>query len=417
MNTIIVFALKHRVLMVVAFVMILFGGLIAFRQLNIEAYPDPTPPMVDVVTQSPGLSAEEIERYITIPIETQTAGLRNLTSIRTISLYGLSDVKLQFTFAFTYEEALQQVLNRLSQLPPLLNNAQPQISPVSPIGEIYRYQLVGPPGYTVLDLKTLQDWVLQRRFRAVPGVIDVTAWGGKTKTFELQIDFNKLIAYGLTLPQVLQTLNNSNINVGGNTVNIGSQAAVVRGVGLIRSIEDLRNTMLTQSNGNPVLVSDVATVTVGQKPRLGIAGNDAEDDIVQGIVLMRRGEQSMPTIKRVEREVERISNSNLLPPGVRIERIYDRKDLIEITTNTVLHNMALGIVLIFILQWVFLGNLRSALLVAATIPFALFFAVGIMVLRGESANLLSVGAIDFGLIVDATVIMVESIFRKLTHAS
>ena len=417
MNTIIVFALKHRVLMVVAFVMVMFGGLTAFRQLNIEAYPDPTPPMVDVVTQSPGLSAEEIERYITIPIETQTAGLRNLTSIRTISLYGLSDVKLQFTFDFTYDEALQQVLNRLSQLPPLLNNAQPQISPVSPIGEIYRYQLVGPPGYTVLDLKTLQDWVLQRRFRAVPGVIDVTAWGGKTKTFELQIDFNKLIAYGLTLPQVLQTLSNSNINVGGNTVNLGAQSAVVRGVGLIRSIDQLNNTMLTQSNGNPVLVRDIANVIVGYQPRLGIAGKDAEDDIVQGIVLMRRGEKSTPTIQRVEQEVAKINESSILPPGVRIERVYDSKDLIDITTRTVLHNMAFGIALIFVLQWVFLGNLRSAVIVGATIPFALFFAVGIMVLRGESANLLSVGAIDFGLIVDGTVIMVESIFQRLARGA
>ena len=244
MNAVIAFSLKHRVLMVVVFVMMLFGGGMAFRQLNIEAYPDPTPPMVDVITQSPGLSAEEIERYITIPIETQTSGLRNLTSIRTISLYGLSDVKLQFSFDFTYEEALQQVLNRLSQLPPLPNNAQPQISPVSPIGEIYRYQLVGPPGYSVLDLKTLQDWVLQRRFRAVPGVVDVIGWGGKTKTFELQVDLNKLIAAGLTLPQLLTSLNNSNINVGGNTVNIGSQSAVVRGVGLIRSLDELSNTML-----------------------------------------------------------------------------------------------------------------------------------------------------------------------------
>jgi cobalt-zinc-cadmium resistance protein CzcA len=417
MNAVVAFALKHRVLMVVLFVMMLAGGIMAFRDLNIEAYPDPTPPMVDVITQSPGLSAEEIERYITIPIEAQTAGLRGLTSIRTISLYGLSDVKLQFSFDLTYEQALQLVLNRLSQLPALPNGAQPQISPVSPIGEIYRYRLAGPPGYSVLDLKTLQDWMLQRRFRAVPGVVDVIGWGGKAKTFELEVDFNKLIAYGLTLPQLLQALNNSNVNVGGNTVNIGPQAAVVRGVGLIRSIEDLRNTMLTQSGGNPVLVGDVATVTVGQKPRLGIAGNDADDDIVQGIVLMRRGEQSMPTIKRVEREVERINSSNILPPGVRIERIYDRKDLIEITTSTVLHNMALGIVLIFLLQWVFLGNLRSALIVAATIPFALFFAVGIMVLRGESANLLSVGAIDFGLIVDATVIMVESIYRRLGQAT
>ena len=417
MDAVVAFALKHRVLMVVLFVMMLTGGIMAFRELNIEAYPDPTPPMVDVITQSPGLSAEEIERYITIPIETQTSGLRGLTSIRTISLYGLSDVKLQFSFDLTYEQALQQVLNRLSQVPPLPNNAQPQISPVSPIGEVFRYRLAGPPGYSVLDLKTLQDWVLQRRFRAVPGVVDVIGWGGKTKTFELEVDFNKLIAYGLTLPQLLQALNNSNINVGGNTVNIGTQSAVVRGVGLIRSVEDLRNTMLTQSNGNPVLVSDVATVTVGQKPRLGIAGNDADDDIVQGIVLMRRGEQSMPTIKRVEREVERINNANILPPGVRIERIYDRKDLIDITTKTVLHNMAFGIALIFLLQWMFLGNLRSALIVAATIPFALFFAVGILVLRGESANLLSVGAIDFGLIVDATVIMVESIYRRLGQAT
>jgi cobalt-zinc-cadmium resistance protein CzcA len=401
--------------MVVLFIMILSGGLIAFRQLNIEAYPDPTPPMVAIVTQSPVLSAEEIERYITIPIETQTAAVKNLTSIRTISLYGLSDVKLQFTFDYTYEEALQQVLNRLSQLPALLNNAQPQINPVSPIGEIYRYQLVGPPGYSVLDLKTLQDWVLQRRFRAVPGVIDVIGWGGKTKTFELQVDLNKLTAYGLTLPQVLQTLNNSNINVGGNTVNLDSQAAVVRGVGLIRSIDQLENTMLTQSSGNPVLVKDIATVIIGHQPRLGIAGKDSEDDIVQGIVLMRRGEKSTPTLASVEQEVARINNSNILPAGVRIERIYDRKDLIDITTRTVLHNMAYGIALIFVLQWMFLGNLRSAVIVGATIPFALFFAVGIMVLRGESANLLSVGAIDFGLIVDATVVMVEAIFQRLAR--
>jgi len=370
--------------------------------------------MVDVITQSPGLSAEEIERYITIPIETQTSALRNLKTIRTISLYGLSDVKLQFTFDYTYEEALQQVLNRLAQLPPLLNNAQPQISPVSPIGEIYRYKLVGSSNHDVLELKTLQDWVLQRRFRAVPGVIDVTGWGGKTKTYELQIDVNKLIAYGITLPQMLQTLNNSNINVGGSTINIGPQVAVVRGVGLIRSLDEIRNTMLAQVGGVPVIVSDVATVAVSNQPRLGIAGKDNDDDIVQGIVLMRRGEKSMPTIQRVQQEVERINSGNILPSGVRIERIYDRKDLIDITTSTVLHNMIVGIGLIFLLQWAFLGNLRSAVIVGMTIPFALFFAVGILVIRGESANLLSVGAIDFGLIVDATVIMVESIFRWLS---
>jgi cobalt-zinc-cadmium resistance protein CzcA len=417
MDRLVALAINRRYLMVAMFVMVMVGGLIAFKQLNIEAYPDPTPPMVDIVTQSPGLSSEEIERYITIPIETQVAGIKNLNTIRTISLYGLSDVKLQFSFDYTYDEALQQVLNRLSQLAPLPGNVQPGISPLSAIGEIYRYQLVGPPNYSVLDLKTLQDWVLQRRFRSVPGVIDVTGWGGKTKTYELQVDFNKLIAYGLTLPQLLQAVSNSNINVGGNTVNIGTQSAVVRGVGLIRSIDDLASTMVSQSGGNPVLVKDVATVTVGEKPRLGIAGLDQNDDIVQGIVLMRRGEQSSPTITRVEELVASINHSSILPPGVRIERIYDRKDLIDITTHTVLHNMVVGIGLIVLLQWLFLGDLRSALIVGATIPFALFFAVIILVLRGESANLLSVGAIDFGLIVDATVIMVEAIFRRLSQTT
>src|ERR1700759_5261526 len=415
MDRLVALAVNRRFLMVGMFVAVFVGGLIAFQQLNIEAYPDPTPPMVDIVTQSPGLSSEEIERYITIPIETQVAGIKNLRTIRTISLYGLSDVKLQFSFDYTYDEALQQVLNRLSQMAPLPGNVQPGISPLSAIGEIYRYRLVGPPNYSVLDLKTLQDWVLQRRFRTVPGVIDVTGWGGRTKTYELQVDFNKLVANGLTLPQLLQAVSNSNINVGGNTVNIGQQSAVVRGVGLIRSIDALADTMIAASNGTPVLVRDVATVTVGSQPRLGIAGENQDDDIVQGIVLMRRGEQSSPTIARVEELVDRINHSTVLPPGVHIERIYDRKDLIETTTKTVLENMVFGIVLIVLLQWIFLGDLRSALIVGATIPFALFFAVSILVLRGESANLLSVGAIDFGLIVDATVIMVEAIFRRLSH--
>src|SRR5713226_7514576 len=415
MDRLVALAVDRRYLMVGMFVAVFIGGLIAFKQLNIEAYPDPTPPMVDIVTQSPGLSSEEIERYITIPIETQVSGIKNLRTIRTISLYGLSDVKLQFSFDYTYEAALQQVLNRLAQLAPLPGNVQPGISPVSPIGEIYRYRLAGPPNYSVLDLKTLQDWVLQRRFRAVPGVIDVTGWGGRTKTYELEVDFNKLIAYGLTLPQLLQAVGNSNISVGGNTVNIGAQSAVVRGVGLIRSIDDLASTMVSQSGGNPVLVKDIATVTVGEKPRLGIAGMNQDDDIVQGTVLMRRGEQSSPTIARVEALVASINNSSILPPGVRIERIYDRKDLIDLTTATVLHNMVVGILLIVLLQWIFLGDLRSALIVGATIPFALFLAVIILVLRGESANLLSVGAIDFGLIVDATVILVEAIFRRLSQ--
>src|SRR5262249_9038777 len=222
--------------------------------------------------------------------------------------------------------------------------------------------------------------------------IAVNGWGGKTKTYEISVDLNRLLAYQVTFPQLLQVLNNSNINVGGQTLNIGPQAAVVRGVGLVQSLDDIGSTVITAVNGNPVLMRDVASVKVGNQPRLGIAGHDNDDDIVQGIVLMRRGEQSLPTIQRVAAEMARINSSGILPPGVRIELIYDRAELIGLTTRTVLHNMIFGIVLIFLVQWLFLGDLRSAVIVAANIPFALFFAVIIMVTRGESANLLSVRA-------------------------
>jgi cobalt-zinc-cadmium resistance protein CzcA len=415
MDKIVIFALQQRYLMVIALCLLLGAGIVAFLRLNIEAYPDPVPPLVEIVTQSSGQSSEEIERYITIPIEIQMAGIPHVTAIRSISLFGLSDIKIQFTYDFTYDEAVQRVINQLSQLPPLPNGALPGISPTSPIGEILRYQVVGPPGYSVTDLKTIQDWILERRFKAVPGVIDVTGWGGKSKTFEIALDQGKLTAYGLGVPQVLTALNNANINVGGQTVNFGPQAAVVRGVGQIHSFDDIRNTVLGAQNGTPILVSDVGTVSVGHLPRLGIAGHDDNDDIVQGIVLMRRGSESKPTILAAEAEMKKINEGGLLPPGVRIERIYDRSDLIGITTRTVLHNMAVGILLIFLVQWIFLGDLKSAVIVATTIPFALFFAILIMTIKGESANLLSVGAIDFGLIVDATVIMVENIFRHLAQ--
>src|SRR5579862_5339527 len=417
MHAIVATALKQRVLVIILAATMMVGGLFAYKTLNIEAYPDPVPPLVDIITQNPGQSSEEIERYITIPIEVQMAGIPHVQAIRTISLFGLSDVKVQFTYDVTYEQASQYVINRLSQLPPMPNNVLPSLSPTSPIGEIFRYRVVGPPGYSVTDLKTIEDWILERRFKAIPGVIDVTGWGGKTKTFDINVDLDRLLAYGLTLKNVLDGLNNANINVGANTVNIGPQSAIVRSVGQIRSMEDIRNTMLAAPNGAPVLVSDVATVTVGNQPRLGIAGQDDDNDIVQGIVLMRRGAETLPTLKGVLAEVDRINNTNILPPGVRIVRIYDRSSLVDITTHTVLHNMVMGVLLIFFIQWLFLGNLRSALIVSATIPFALLFAVVILVLSGESANLLSMGAIDFGIIVDATVIMVENIFRHLSDAS
>jgi len=417
MQAIVGAALRQRILVVILSIALMAGGFFAYKRLNIEAYPDPVPPLVDIVTQNPGQSSEEIERYITIPIEVQMAGLPYIQAIRTISLVGLSDVKVQFTYDISYREAAQLVTNRLSQLGPLPNGAQPIISPTSPIGEIFRYRVVGPPGFSVTDLKTIQDWILLRRLKAVPGVIDVTTWGGKSKTYDITVDLDRLLAYGLTLKQVLDGLNNANINVGANTVNIGPQSAVVRSVGQIRSMADIGHTMLAVRDGAPILVSDVATITVGFEPRLGVAGHDDDDDIVQGIVLMRRGAETLPTLKGVLAEVERINRSNLLPPGVRIQRIYDRSVLVDVTTRTVLHNMVLGVSLIFIIQWIFLGDLRSAIIVAATIPFALMFAVVILVLSGQSANLLSMGAIDFGIIVDATVIMVENIFRHLAEAS
>ncbi len=417
MQSLIAAALRQRILVVILSGVLVVAGLFAYARLNIEAYPDPVPPLVDIITQNPGQSSEEIERYITIPIEIQMAGLPYIQAIRTVSLFGLSDVKVQFTYDVTYQQASQMVINRLSQLGPLPNGAQPVLSPTSPIGEVFRYRVVGPPGYSSADLKTVQDWILQRRFKAIPGVIDVTGWGGRTKTYDITVDLDRLMAYGLTLKQVLDGLNNANINVGANTVNIGSQSAIVRSVGQIRSMDDIRNTMLTVRDGAPVLVSDVATVTVGNQPRLGIAGQNDDNDIIQGIVLMRRGAETMPTLTGVLDEVDKINNGNILPPGVRIERIYDRSALVEVTTHTVLHNMVMGVVLIFLIQWLFLGDLRSALIVSATIPFALLFAVVILVLSGESANLLSMGAIDFGIIVDATVIMVENIFRHLAQAS
>ena len=417
MNAVIAFALRRRFLVIILFTISLLVGLVGFTKLNIEAYPDPVPPLVDVIAQNPGQSSEEIERYITIPLEIQLAGIPNLTAMRTISLFGLSDIKLQFTYDYTYEEAEQKVLNRLAQVQSLPNGSRPQISPWSPTGEILRYKLTGPAGYSVTDLKTLQDWVLQRRFKAIPGVIDVTGFGGPTKSYDVIVDLGKLQSFGLTLPQLAQALSNSNINVGAQTLNISEQSAVVRGVGLIRSTADIENTILTQQGGTPVLLSDVAKVEAGIQPRLGIVGQDTASDIVEGIVLMRRGQQSLPTIKRVETEINKINESDVLPAGVRIERIYDRKDLISITTNTVMHNMLFGVLLVFFVQWLFLGDLRSAIIVAAIIPFALSFAVVIFLIRGESANLLSVGAIDFGLIVDAAVIMVENIYRRLSEYS
>ena len=413
MRQLVTFALQKRALVILLFIAFLGVGFAGFQQLNIEAYPDPVPPTVVVITQNAGQSAEEIERYITVPIEVGLAGMPNLNKVRSTSLFGLSVVSAQFTYAYNYEQALQQVLNRLGQIGNLPQGIQPQISPWSPIGEILRYRIVGPPGFSLTDLRVLQDWVLQRRFKRVPGVIDVTAYGGPTKSYNVIVDLPRLTAFGLAIPDVVKAIGNGDATVGAGVLNIGPQSAVVQGVGLIRSPEDVRNVVLGANAGVPVLLSDVARVEVSNLPRLGIAGQEREDDIVMGVVLMRRGEQTLPTITAVQREVATINAGGVLPPGVRIVPIYDRKELVDVTTHHVVKNIIMGILLVVFIQWLFLGDLKGAIVVGATIPFAFFTAVVVMLLRGESANLLSLGSLDFGLLVDATVIMVENVYRHL----
>ena len=326
MNRIVAFALKQQALMVALFIFVCAAGLVSFLRLNIEAYPDPVPPLVDIVTQNPGQSAEEMERYVTIPLEIQMAGIPHVSAIRTISLFGLSDVKLQFTYDVTYDQAEQAAINQLAQLSSLPKGVNPQISPWSPIGEIFRYRVVGPKGYSVTDLRTIEDWQLERRFKAVPGVVDVNGWGGKSKTYDVSVDLKRLNDAGLTLAQVIQALNNNNLNVGGQTLNFGQHAAVVRGVALIQSMDAIRDTVLSASGGNAVLVRDVADVEESFAPRLGIAGQDDDDDIVQGIVLMRRGAKprrpSAASKRRWTRSMLResclpacISNASMIVPN------------------------------------------------------------------------------------------------------
>src|ERR1700754_2477010 len=411
LRSLIAFCLSRRLLVMVAFAAFLGLGYAAFLMLNIEAYPDPAPPIIEIIAQQQGQSPEEVERYITIPIEVAVASTPGLRFIRSNTVYGLGFIRLQFEYGRDYHFVRQQTLNRLKDA------VLPVISPAGGISEIFRYELTGPPGMDVMRLKALQDWVVERKLRIVPGVADVAVLGGKTKAFQAEINLDRMMAYGLTLPQIMTAISASNSNVGGRTIAIGEQSVNVRSIGVITSMDDIGNIVLTQQGGVPVLVSDVAKVQIGFAPRLGLAGRDDKTDVVTGIVLMQKLERTMEVVKRVRTAVERINTDGSLPPGVKIVTFYDRGDLVAITVQTVLHNLLFGVALIFLIQWVFLGDLRCALIVAATIPVALFLAVMITVMRGESANLLSVGAIDLGIIVDGTVIMVENIFRQIAHHS
>ena len=408
------FCLARRTLVLIAFLAFVGAGAFAFRTLNIEAYPDPAPPIIEIIAQWPGQSPEEVERYVTIPIEIALSSTPGLKFTRSNTVFALGFIRLQFEYGQDYNFVRQQAINRLKdvQLPP---GVQPVISPAGGISEIYRYQLTGPPGMDIMELKTIQDWVVERRLRIVPGVADVAVLGGNTKEYQVEVDLNRMMSYGLTLPQIISAISASNANVGGRTISIGEQSANVRGIGVITSLSDIGNIVLTQQSGVPVLLSNVANIQIGFRPRIGMSGRDGVTDTITGIVLMQKLERTMDVVKRVRAAVQQLNTDGTLPKGVKIEAYYDRGDLVAITIETVLHNLAFGVALIFLIQWLFLGNLRCAIIVAATIPVALFLAVMITILRGESANLLSVGAIDLGIIVDATVIMVENIFRHLAH--
>jgi cobalt-zinc-cadmium resistance protein CzcA len=406
------FILREKFLVIGFSVILLIGGLYAFKALNIEAYPDPSPPTIEIIAQNSGWSAEEMERQITVPLETQLNGMPGLDHLRSISLFGLTDIKCYFQYETDYNFDRQEVLNRL-QMADLPAGVQPELSPTSAVGEIYRYQLTGS-GYSLMDLKVAEDWILERQFKQIPGVIDVVSFGGDTKEFHVDLDPNKLISFNVSVTQVMNALSASNSNVGANYLEIGAQSYNVRGIGLFKDTEDIGNVAVAAKNGTPVYLRQLGEVSIGAKTPIGKVGKDQQSDIVQGIVLMRRGEKSLPTLDRVRQRVDQLNNG-ILPKGMRIVPYYDRTNLINITTHTVTHTLIEGMVLVAFILLAFLGDLRASLVVALSIPLSLLFTFILMVLRGDSANLISMGAIDFGIIVDASVVMVENIYRHLSE--
>ena len=417
------FVLTRRAIVVLGLLVFCAAGVIAFTRLNIEAYPNPAPVILEITAQAPGLSAEEMEKYYTIPMEVGLYPTPGVVNIRSTSFYGLSFVRVTFAYGTDYYFALQQASISLQQNVSLPGNLVPTIQASSLVGEIYRYQVVGPPHFGLTNLRTLQDYVITRRLLTIPGVAQINSWGGTTKQFNVDVDLDKLEAYNISIPQIITALGNANINVGGREISIGQQSVNIRGIGLIDSggaddvtngyhVQDIENVVLTQSRGLPIRIKDIAKVSVGYVPRLGIAGRDHDDDVVAAIVVMRRTEHTNAIIPKVEAAVQKLNTDGSLPSGVKIVPFYDRSSLVSVTTHTVLHNLIFGCLLVFLIQWLFLGELRSALIVSANIPFALFFAIIIMVLRGEDANLLSLGAVDFGIIVDSAVIMMENIYRN-----
>ena len=441
---IIVWSLHNRLLVIAGVLALIAVGIHSARELNVEAYPDPTPPLVEVITQSPGFSPEEMERLVGIPIETALNGMPGLESLRSTSVAGLNDIKCQFAYGTDYWSARQEVINRIAFVANLPPGVQPGLSPWSPTGEIVRYVLEGP-GYTTNQLKAVQDWVLQRTLKTVPGVIDVTGYGGTVKQYQVLVDTRLLKQYNVTLKQVEDAIDNSNANVGGDILTLGSQAHNVRALGLLggakdpldpanvdesarivaQKLDDIKNVVVTSTNGIPIYVKQVAQVVEHHRPRLGIVGRTLkekddrkvwidEDDVIEGIVLMRKYEKSLVTANLVEKRLEEIESTGLLPKGMKVRVFNQRTDLVHVTTHNVLHNLVVGMILVVGILFIFLGDLASAGIVAIMIPLALLFSVTVLYVQGKSANLLSIGAVDFGIIVDSSVIIVENIYRHIT---
>jgi cobalt-zinc-cadmium resistance protein CzcA len=426
LKSILVFGLTRRAIVLLGLLVFVAAGLVAFSKLNIEAYPNPAPVILEITAQAAGLSAEEMERYYTVPMEVGLYITPGVDNIRSTSFYGLSFVRVTFKYGVDYYFAFTQAQLMLQQNVSLPGGQSPVIQQSSLVGEVFRYQVVGPPHFGLTNLRTVQDWIVTRRLFTVSGVVAVNSWGGTTKQYDVDVDLHKLDAYNVTIPQIITALGNANINVGGREIIVGQQSVNIRGIGLLDSggdadltqgwrVNDIENVVLAQVNGVPIQVKDVAKVSVGHVPRLGIAGKDHDSDVALAIVVMGRVYHTNDIIPRIKAKIDQMNSDGTLPPGVKLVPYYDRSTLVAVTTHTVLHNLIFGCLLVFVIQWVFLGNLRSAIIVGVNIPFALFFAVIIMVMMGQDANLLSVGAVDFGIIVDSAVILIENIFRNFQN--
>lgn len=405
-------AIRERVVVLGMALLLLAAGIFSFSELDIEAYPDPVQPRVEVIAQPNGLSAEEVEKLVTVPTEYGLAGMRNLEAMRSISLYGLSDIKCYFSWNSDYYWDRAETINRLSFLT-LPQGVIPAISPDSPIGQIYRY-IVKSPDHDLMREKEIEDWILEKQLRTVPGIEDVSGFGGLTKQYHVEVDPAKLNYYGIPLSTLSAALQNSNTNSGGNYMNVGEQAFDVRELGFFRGLDDIRNVVLSATKSTPIKVSNVADIEIGYAPRLGIVGQDNQNEVVEGIVLMRKYGNTLRTLKGVEAKVRELNTSGILPHGYTVAPYYDRTGLVDTTLHTVMENLAIGMALVFLVLIFFLGNLRTAIIAAINIPLALCGAFTLMHASDTPANLISLGAIDFGIIIDSTVIVMENIQRHLT---